>query len=162
MLGSVPQSQSAPPTSKPGRLPPLPPSIAMLVSPHSAPASHYQPNPAARAVLADLQRKTIAVETVVYVWERMMYAIAGMLALAAIISWATRRPRGPHLVAATVALLGTCATLGAMVYLSHPKGGGLPPLPMRTYALTGIALSAYAFVALAAYLRGAARADRLQ
>jgi hypothetical protein len=111
----------------------------------------------APTVYANLHHSSKMVETTVYAWERMMYGVAGLLVVAALASWVTRRARMAHLVAAVTMLLGTAATLAAMRWIEHPSGGNMPPLPIRQYLLAGSTLSAYAWVLLVAFARRTAR-----
>lgn len=103
--------------------------------------------------LGDLQQASKTVETVVYVWERMMYSGAALLLVACVASWLTGRVRIAHLSIAVVMLLVTLTTLAGMRIIEHPSAGAMPALPLVHHALAGVTLSAYAWILLAVFVR---------
>lgn len=102
---------------------------------------------------SQLSRATRYAEVVIFIWRRLIYGVAGMLALIALLGLATRRVRGPHLFAAAVILLTTAATVVAMRLLVDPARGAFHPLPLTSYLLAAGLQSAYAIVLLGAFAR---------
>jgi NADH:ubiquinone oxidoreductase subunit K len=100
------------------------------------------------------QQKQIAyVEVVVFIWERIMYAVAGFLALVGLFSLRGKTVRLLHLLAAGCLLLSPAITLIAMSLLINPERGGMPPLSLWTYVIVIATQSTYGLVLLAAYTR---------
>jgi len=95
------------------------------------------------------------VEGVVYVWEKVMYGVAGLLGLVGILSLSRRLVRGLHLIAGGVILLSTVGTLVGMYLLSAPDKGGLQPLWIGTHILVALVQSAYGVAVLLAFARRA-------
>jgi hypothetical protein len=123
-------------------------------------------------------REVAAVEGAAHVWERAMWALCGLLAAVALLSWITPRGRGWHLLAATGVFVITCFSLACLRYLeipdghgmalwplkpdtyaalverwNIPEGGGLPPLLPRTYLALAAILSAYGWLLVAVFIR---------
>ena len=143
--------------SEPQPMSSLLPSFSLLTS-GTRPAERVAaPSKRSQSPFSGLHRSMRTVETVVYVWERMMYGIAVLLATLAVASLATGRTRLTHLIAAAVMLAGTTATLVGMRIVEHPSAGDMPPLPRYQYVLAGAVLSAYAWVLLVAFVRSGRR-----
>lgn len=123
-------------------------------------------------------RETAAVEGAAYVWERAMWGLCGLLGAVAVLSWMTPWGRGWHLLGGGAILLVTLFSLACLRYLevpegggsaiwplkpqwhaalaqrwNIPEGGGLPPLPARTYLTFSTLLSAYGWLLVGVFLR---------
>ncbi len=101
--------------------------------------------------VAQLTRATSYAEVVVYAWERIAYVGVAVLGLAGLMGMVTRWVRGPHVLAATLLLLGTIATLVGMRLLVSPNGGAFHPLPPQSYLIAGLGQSTYGLIVLAAF-----------
>jgi len=101
--------------------------------------------------LDQLTSATAYAEVVVYVWERVMYTVAGVLVLAAVAGLFTLWGRGSHLAAAAAILLSTAGTLVGMRLLVSPEGAAFHPLPLESYLLAGVGQSLYGLVLLIAF-----------
>lgn len=105
------------------------------------------------AKTTQLQRQIGTAEVVVYIWRRMMWVVAGILALIALLSWFTSKARLLHLSASAVILLSTVATLMGIRYLIAPEYGGMPPLPAKSYVCVAAVQSLYGLILLAVFAR---------
>ena len=103
--------------------------------------------------MTELTRASGYAEAAVWGWERALYGVAALLALAGLIGLATRWVRGPHLVAAVAILLSTVGTLIGMRVLVDPTRGAFHPLPIQSYVLVIVCQSAYGVVLLAGFGR---------
>ncbi|GMV95751.1 MAG: hypothetical protein AMXMBFR83_01220 [Phycisphaerae bacterium] len=81
-------------------------------------------------------RQLAAVEAVAYGWQRLMWVLAGILLMVAVLSWITPWGRLWHLLAALAIFLTTTLTLAAVRYVDIPDGGALSiwPLSREQYA----------------------------
>lgn len=86
----------------------------------------------------DLRRQIAWVESVVWYWERVMYAVAGCLAVAGVLAIRSLWPRQVLSVAGVLILACTVGTLICLWALSHPRYGDLPPLSSWTYVAVGL------------------------
>lgn len=125
-------------------------------SPQASSASDDPFDPAEANPFADparLAQQVAAVEVIAYVWRRVMWGVAGLLEMVALLAVIARRSRVLQLVAAAVILLSTVATLVAMRLLIDPDYGGMADLPIRWHVMVAVAQSAYGVVLLAAFAR---------
>ncbi len=100
------------------------------------------------------QQEQIAyVEATVFVWERIMYALAGFLTLVGLFSLRGQLVRLLHLLAAASLLLSPAITITALYLLVDPSRGAMPPLSPWTYIIITATQSAYGFILLVAYTR---------
>lgn len=145
-----------------------------------APGPVDEPDPAQVAAYERMKKQIIAVEGVVYIWERLMWGFCGFLAAVALLSWLTPWGRLWHLLGAGAVFLITALTLAGMRYVDIPDGGGYgiwpfsgptcaswltrlgvptggglgaPNLLPRIYFAMGAILSAYGWLLVAAFLR---------
>jgi hypothetical protein len=125
-------------------------------------------------------REVAAVEGAAWVWQRMVWGLCGLLAVVALLSWITPWGRAWHLVAALPILLVAFLSVASLRYLEIPdgqgmalwplkpewytaltqrwgipEGGGLPPLPARTYLVFGTVMSAYGWLLIGLFARRA-------
>lgn len=107
--------------------------------------------------MSELTRASAAAEVIVYYWERALYGVAAVLALAGLTGVFSRRVRGPHLLAAVVILLSTVGTLVGMRMLVDPNRGAFHDLPLASYLLAGMGQGAYGVLLLVAFARKARR-----
>lgn len=103
--------------------------------------------PSVREVL----RQSGYLETLVYLWERIMWGAAAVIAALAVLSLLTRWGRALHLVAAILLLLSTAVTLAVLIKLVDPLGGGLPALPLQTYLAVAVVQSAYGWLLIVVF-----------
>ncbi len=120
----------------------------ILTDPHNDPNTQEE-----SSTREEQQAHIIFVEGIVFVWEKAMYVIGGLLALAGFCSFFRRLRRPLHLAAGIIILLSTAASLIAMVLLTDPQRGGLQPLSIWNYLFVGILQSAYGMVLLAVFWR---------
>ncbi len=146
MTGSLTQDLESGSTVSPGH------SLTLPLMPPPPPMTPAERQELRREALR--QREAIAyVEVCVAIWERAMYAVAGLLAVAALVSWATGRTRPIHLVAAAVILASTVATLIALHLLVDPQRGAMPPLSTWTDVIVAVTQGGYGVVLIAAFIR---------
>lgn len=88
------------------------------------------------ARVESLRRECAATEAVCSAWESLVRGLAGLLFLAAVLSWVTRWGRLWHLLAGAAILAATAATLVGTRYLDIPDGAGhtVWPLSQEQYA----------------------------
>lgn len=98
-------------------------------------------------------QKIASIEFIVYVWRRIMWGVAGVLELVALLAAITRRGRFFHLLGAGVILLSTVATMVGMRFLVNPEYGGMQPLAARWYVIAAAAQSGYGVLLLIFYAR---------
>lgn len=103
--------------------------------------------------MSELTRASAAAEVIVYYWERALYGVAAVLAVAGLTGVFSRRVRGPHLLAAVVILLSTVATLVGMRMLVDPSRGAFHDLPLASYLLAALGQGAYGVLLLVAFAR---------
>lgn len=115
--------------------------------------------PKAKSQLASLQKAASTVETVVYLWKRMMYGVAALLVATTLVSWMTGHTRAAHLAVAVVMMFATVATLAGMRIIEHPSAGDMPPLPLDRHILAVVALSAYTWIIVVAFATRVKPAD---
>jgi hypothetical protein len=117
----------------------------------NTPPSAAPPTPIAQR--RQLNNQIATVEIVTYIWRRAMLVVGILLELAAILSAITARVRLWHLIATTLILASTAATLVGLWLLIQPQWGGMPPLSQITYILTAAVQSVYGIVLLIAFAR---------
>ncbi|MBI4581734.1 MAG: hypothetical protein HY718_18705 [Planctomycetes bacterium] len=101
--------------------------------------------------LERLTRATAHAETIVFVWERVMYGVAAVLGLAGVVGLATSWVRVSHLIAAIVVLLSAVGTIVGMRLLVSPDGGAFHELSVKSYVVAGVVQSLYGWVLLGVF-----------
>ncbi|HOA72119.1 MAG TPA: hypothetical protein PL151_05635 [Phycisphaerae bacterium] len=101
----------------------------------------------------ELSRASASAEVIIHTWECVVYAVAGVSAVAGLIGLFSRWVRGPHLLAAALILLSTVGTLVAMRLLVDERAGAFHALPLLSYLLAAAGQSLYGIVLVALFAR---------
>jgi hypothetical protein len=128
--------------------------MAMPPSTKTTPDNSDEPSP-----MNELEKQQIRLQNqigitgvIATIWNYVMYLVAIILELCAVVAILFKRAKWPQVVAAVFIILSTIGTLVGLSLLMDPNYGGLKPLAARMYLYVGAAQGSYGIVLLVTYV----------